>query len=159
MHKSQMMDVLMLFLEIIFISMFRRSPETHAVSQSAEQRRPNPRLADRRGQPRQKRLPQGQGWGETRRDRGRPAPAPHRRHRRFRYPLHRVCKVPPTLHFPHLHQRGTVIILPLFDKSAPKMEVDRSLVSQSSLSVLSVFTAIFPTPYTPVIYSHLPSPC
>ena len=107
MHKSQMMDVLMLFLEIIFISMFRRSPETHAVSQSAEQRRPNPRLADRRGQPRQKRLPQGQGWGETRRDRGRPAPAPHRRHRRFRYPLYRMFKIPTQLQFPlELYGRG-----------------------------------------------------
>ena len=101
MHKSQMMDVLMLFLEIIFISMFRRSPETHAVSQSAEQRRPNPRLADRRGQPWQKRLPQRQGWGETRRDRGRPPPAPHRRHRRFRYSLHLLREISVSRRFQH----------------------------------------------------------
>ena len=34
-----------------------------------------------------------------------------------------------------------------------------SVFSQSSLSVLSVFTAFCPTPYIPAIYSHLLPPC
>lgn len=47
----------------------------------------------------------------------------------------------------------------LLSQPLKKMEVDRPLVSQSSLCLLSVFTAIFTPPDTPAIYSHLLPPC